>query len=73
MFVITYHYIGHLASAGKQQGHLALYLMRNGRYLAGQFMGNDFMTGYSSAVNILETFQLAGFEAAYFSKYSIYN
>jgi len=55
MFVITDHYKGHLAPAGKQQGHLALYLVGNGRYLAGQFMGNDFMTGYSSAVDFLET------------------
>jgi hypothetical protein len=34
------------------------------RNLAGQFVGNDFMRGYFAAVKILESFALAGFQAA---------
>jgi hypothetical protein len=34
---------------------------RNGAKLAGQFMGDDFVTGHTATVKVLEKFHLAGF------------
>ncbi len=54
--VIAHDDMGHFATPGYQQGHLSLYLKWKDRYLAGQFTGDDLVTGYSSAVYFLETF-----------------
>ena len=72
MLVVSNNHIGHLPLTGDEQGHLSLDFKGNGGYLAGQFPGNDVMTGYSSAVNLLEVLYLAGFETACFTMNSIY-
>jgi len=60
-----------MSLAGHQQGHLALYFVGNGGDLAGQFMGNDFAGGYSSAVKILKSLLLAGLQASGLAVYLV--
>jgi hypothetical protein len=40
---------------------LSLNLERNGAKLAGQFMGDDFVTGYTATVEVLKRLHVAGF------------
>jgi len=44
-----------------------LNLEGNGAKLAGQFMGDDFVTGNPATVKVLKELHLAGFQAACFA------
>jgi hypothetical protein len=55
-FIVTDKHRGYVASPCNQQGDLSLYFKGDGGQLAAQFTGDDFMAGYSSAVDILESF-----------------
>ena len=57
----------HLSFSAHQKRNLSLNLERNGAKLAGQFMGDDFVTGYTATVKVLEKLHLAGFQAACFA------
>jgi hypothetical protein len=50
-----------LAFPVHQKRDLSLDLERNGAKLAGQFMGDDVLTGHTAAVKVLEKLHLAGF------------
>jgi len=50
----------HLAFSAHQERNLSLNVERNGAKLAGQFMGDDVVTGYAAPVKVLEKFDLAG-------------
>jgi len=50
-----------LSFSAHQKRNLSLNLERNGGKLAGQFMGDDFVTGYTATVKVLEKLHLAGF------------
>ena len=71
MFVISYNHIGHLTLPGHKQGDLTFDLTGNRGKLAGQFMRDDLIGGYSAAVQILESFLLTGLQATCFAKYFI--
>jgi hypothetical protein len=42
-------------------------LKGNGAKLAGQFMGDDVVTGHTATVKVLEKLHVAGFQAACFA------
>ena len=71
MRVIAYNHIGHLTLPGHKQGNLTFDLTGNRGKLAGQFMRDDLIGGYSTAVQILESFLLTGLQATCFAKYFI--
>jgi hypothetical protein len=71
VLVISDNHIVHLALPGHQQGNLTFDLTGNGGDLAGQFMRDDLIGGYSAAVQILKSFLLTGLEAACLSEYFI--
>jgi len=50
-----------LSFSAHQKRNLSLNLERNGAKLAGQFMGDDVVTGYAAAVKVLKKLHLAGF------------
>jgi len=60
-----------MSLAGHQQGHLALYFVRDGGDLAGQFMGNYFMGWYSAAIKILKSLLVAGPQASGLAVYLV--
>jgi hypothetical protein len=69
MLVIAHDYKSHLSFSGDEHSNLSMDITGDGRNLAGQFMRNNLMAGYSAAVKILKSFTLAGFEAARFAVY----
>ena len=69
MSVVTNNHICHLSFSTYEQRHLSFDFMGNRGNLAGQFMRNDLMGGYSAAVEILKPLLLGGFQTAGFAIY----
>lgn len=59
MFVVTDQHISDLSASSNEEAYLSIDLMGDKRYLTRYFMGDDFMVGDSSAVDILQDFDLA--------------
>jgi hypothetical protein len=72
VFVVSNDHRDHDALAVDEQGDLPLDFKRNGTELPAQFMGDNFVAGYSSAVDFLEELQLACLEAAYLAVNLVY-
>jgi hypothetical protein len=67
VLVVSHDDRNHLAFSAHQKRNLSLNLERNGTKLAGQFMSDDFVTGYTATVKVLEKLHLVGFQSACFA------
>jgi hypothetical protein len=61
VLVVPYDDRNHFSFSAHQKRNLSLNLERNGAKLAGQFMGDDFVTGDAATVKVLKKLHLAGF------------
>jgi hypothetical protein len=61
VLVVPYDDGNHFSFSAHQERNLSLDLERNGAKLAGQFMGDDFVTGYTATVEVLKKLHVAGF------------
>ena len=72
MLIVAHNHEGHFPFSGHEEGNLAFDLAGYCGNLAGQFVRNNLMGGYSAAVKILKPFLLAGLEAACLAVYFLY-